>query len=151
MSEPNVSMSNITTPVAGPLVKSDVQWLFVSQKRNGKLYLYTVTLNLDDTMFIAMHKLRAEYHRIKLLPPYHFYDQAWIFWKPIIEQAILSEVRTSLPQPLICPSPSLLLSLTPPRLPGSLSMSLPTCTASLVLTPIVSRDTKISNYLLTVD
>jgi hypothetical protein len=93
MSEPKISMSNLAPTAVEQENDSNVQGLFVTQKRNGKLYLYSITLTLDDNVFITMHKFHAEYHRIVRLPPYHFYDKAWIFWKPVIEQAVLSEVR----------------------------------------------------------
>jgi hypothetical protein len=65
---------------------------FIRQKRGGKLYLHKLRLNPVDDGSVIMQKLHQEYDYVKSLPPYRFWDKAWIFWKPVVEVATLSEV-----------------------------------------------------------
>lgn len=79
-------------PAVQPLSTPYLYWRFIPRKRGGKLYLHKLRLNPVDSGSVVMHKLHHEYEYVKSLSPYRFWDKAWIFWKPVVEVATLSEV-----------------------------------------------------------
>ena len=79
-------------------VNQNLYWRFILPKRGGRLYLHKLRLNPTDDGPAVMQKLSKEYDRVNSLPLYRFWDKAWIFWKPVVEIATLSEV-SSLAQP----------------------------------------------------
>jgi hypothetical protein len=81
-------------PAVQPQSTRYFYWRFISQKRGGKLYLHKLRLNPVGDGSMVMQKLHQEYNYVKSLPPYRFWDKAWIFWKPVVEVATLSEVRS---------------------------------------------------------
>lgn len=67
-------------------------WRVVFQTCGGKLYIHSSKLHLLDSGFIAFHKLRNAYRQTRTQHPYNFWDKTSLFWKPIVEVAILSTV-----------------------------------------------------------
>lgn len=82
----------MSDPAVHPRATPHLYWRFILQKRGGKLYLHKLRLNPVDDGSVVMQKIHQEYDYVKSLPPYRFWDKAWIFWKPVVEVATLSEV-----------------------------------------------------------
>jgi hypothetical protein len=88
----------MTTPAAQSPTNLDLYWRFILPKPRGKLYLHTLPLDPTYDGSAVMKRLHEEYDQVKSLPPYRFWDGAWVFWKPVVEIALLSEVYlTKLP------------------------------------------------------
>lgn len=92
----NISRSYYVLKMPDPVIQPQsplyLYWRLVVQKRGGRLYLHKLRLNPVDDGSMVMQKLRQEYNYVKSLPPYGVWDKAWIFWKPVVEVATLSEV-----------------------------------------------------------
>jgi hypothetical protein len=84
---------NIASPIVRGGTSEDVTWPFVLQSVGGKLYIHHVKLSLHDTGTVALQKLRRKYTLVKSEQPYRLLDKFPVFWKPVIQTAVLSPVR----------------------------------------------------------
>jgi hypothetical protein len=69
-----------------------IKWRIVLQTCSGKLYRHQLELDLNDTGVTSMQKLQVQYQSLKSRLPYRFWDRIMLFWKPVVETAILSTV-----------------------------------------------------------
>jgi hypothetical protein len=79
-------MSNLAQPIT---------WRIVLQTCSGELYIHRLELDSNDTGVTSMQKLQVQYQSLKSSLPYRFWDRVILFWKPVVETAILSTVCKS--------------------------------------------------------
>jgi hypothetical protein len=85
--------SNSFSPIVRESTSDDVTWPFILQSVGGKLYIHHVKLSLHDTGTVALQKLRRKYNLVKSEQPYRLLDKFPLFWKPVIQTAVLSPVK----------------------------------------------------------
>jgi hypothetical protein len=69
-----------------------ITWRIVLQTCSGKLYIHRLEMDSNDTSVASMQKLQIRYQSLKYSSTYKFWDRVILFWKPVIETAILSVI-----------------------------------------------------------